>query len=116
MKRLLLFAGALLAGGVVAAPVADAAPVPQPCGEYFCPCDERFTTPLEADAWTTGKPVVISPHGTARIFCHDEPAVFDAYQLDPDGTEHQLYSLQALSSSGQGKVYVWNSYTEPDVA
>lgn len=110
----MIFGGsvAVMAGVVVAlAPMAQAEPTP--CGRYYCPCDEVFRTPTAPDAWTSSHPVVFSPYGTARIYCHSEPGFFDAWQLDPAGQEHQLYSLQAISSGAQGKVYVFNNYVIP---
>ncbi|MFI6772452.1 hypothetical protein [Nocardia sp. NPDC050412] len=115
MRRLLFIAlSGLIGGGVlVCAPTAGAAPVPQPCGRYYCSCDDVFRTPTELDAWTTASPVVIGPYGRQHIYCHVEPLVFDAWQVAPDGQEHQLYSVQSLSTLSMSKLYVWNPNVVP---
>jgi hypothetical protein len=118
MNRMLLAGSCALAIGLgtLLAPAASAEAVRGQGGPESHPCSDQFVVPLDPQAWTTDKMVVISPYGTDRISCGSWHGFFYASQTDPQGKVHGLQNpLAAIglfgsgsgAGYGGGKVYVW---------
>ncbi|WP_156042578.1 hypothetical protein [Rhodococcus sp. UNC363MFTsu5.1] len=121
MNRTLLAGSCALAVGLGTL-LAPAAAARGQTGPEMYPCSDHFVVPLDPQAWTTDKMVVISPYGTDRISCGSWHGFFSVVQADPQGKVHVLQNLLAAiafigSGSGSGaeygggyeagKVYVW---------
>lgn len=106
----LVAAGALaVALGGILAPAASA----QDFGNSveYGPCSDRFRLPWEQASLTTN--VVLSPFGTADMFCASWHGVTQTYQLDPWGKKHHI----TMASANLGSInpplgfYVWDPAT-----
>jgi len=85
MKRSrFIVAGLLAIGlGVMAVPTASAAGMAE-----YRPCSDQFRLP-----WELGSPspyVVLSPFGTADMYCASWHGFTDIYQLDQGGKKHWI--------------------------
>ncbi|RVW06146.1 hypothetical protein [Rhodococcus spongiicola] len=102
MKRLgFVVAGVLLAVGMgtISAPTATAEELGFGMSTYE-PCSDRFRLPWEpVPQWAPPAPwdpalykpnVVLSPFGTADIYCAAWKGFSSAYQVDPWGNRHTL--------------------------
>ncbi|MFC9790141.1 hypothetical protein [Rhodococcus sp. NPDC127528] len=118
MNRALLVGSWALAValGTALAPTAAADATTGRGGPEWQPCSDQFVVPLDPQAWTTDKKVVLSPYGTDRIECGSWHGFFYASQTDPQGKAHALENAAAAiglfgSGSGAGyaggKVYIW---------
>ncbi|MFC4604220.1 hypothetical protein [Rhodococcus kronopolitis] len=102
--------------GTVLAPTASAEVRTGQGGPESRPCSDQFVVPLDPQAWTTDKMVVISPYGTDRIECGAWHGFFYASQTDPQGKVHALENAATAiglfgsgsgAGYGGGKVYIW---------
>lgn len=103
-------AGALaVALGCVLTPPAGA----QDFGDFgqYGPCSERFRLPWEPASATAN--VVVSPFGTAEMYCASWHGVTAIYQLDPWGNKHRI----TMATVDLGSInpplgfYVWDPAT-----
>ncbi|WP_127948043.1 hypothetical protein [Rhodococcus spongiicola] len=84
--------------GIISAPTA-AAEDTGTGGLEWQPCSDRFRLPWEPATLTTDP--VLSPFGTADIYCKSWHGVTAVYQLDPSGNRHELVrSLGAFEGAG----------------
>lgn len=91
MRTLLISIIVAIGLGLMIAPTANAQAVPD-----FQPCSDQFLNITDPGALTSDKSVVISPFGTANIWCRGWHGFFDAYQVDPNGHEHGLLHLDYM--------------------
>ncbi|AQA21217.1 hypothetical protein ACGFIU_18110 [Rhodococcus oryzae] len=111
MKRSGFVAASVLAIGL-ASPLAPTAAA-QDFGNLVehGPCSDRFRLPWEQASPTTD--VVLSPFGTAEMFCASWHGVTQVYQLDPWGKKHRI----TMASANLGSInpplgfYVWDPAT-----
>ncbi len=111
MSRLVGGAGVLaVALGGVLAPTASAQDLGNNVGQYQ-PCSNVYRLPWEPASLTTN--VVLSPFGTAGIYCASWHGVTDSYQVDPWGNKHRI----TMASVNLGSIdpplgfYVWDPVT-----
>ena len=79
-------------------------------GQYK-PCSERFRLPWEPTSPTTN--VVVSPFGTAEMYCTSWHGITEIYQLDPWGNKHRINMATAHLGSIDPTLgfYMWDPAT-----
>lgn len=107
MARILAAGALTVAIGGILAPAASAQDLGNAFGQYQ-PCSNMYRLPWEPASRTTD--VVLSPFGTANIYCASWHGVRSTYQLDPRGKRHHINmaSVNLGSINPPLGFYVWD--------